>query len=45
MSLGYAQKLSYREDVGTVGMAEFFDSAEVLDRKVKYVVYLFSSIC
>ncbi|KMZ61493.1 NAD-dependent deacetylase 1 [Zostera marina] len=35
MSLGYAQKLSYREDVGTVGMTEFFDSTEVLDRKIE----------
>ncbi|KAK9285450.1 hypothetical protein L1049_024643 [Liquidambar formosana] len=25
MSLGYAEKLSYREDVGTVGMSEIFD--------------------
>ena len=35
MSLGYAEKLSYREDVGTVGMSEIFDPPEVLEEKVK----------
>lgn len=34
MSLGYAQKLSYKEDVGTVGMSEIFDPPRVLQRKV-----------
>ncbi|KAF5948525.1 hypothetical protein HYC85_014482 [Camellia sinensis] len=29
MSLGYAEKLSYREDVGTVGMSEIFDSPHI----------------
>lgn len=34
MSLGYAEKLSYIEDVGKVGMAEYFDSARILQEKV-----------
>ena len=34
MSLGYAEKLSYREDVGTVGMSEIFDPPDVLQQKV-----------
>lgn len=34
MSLGYAEKLSFRADVGTVGMPELFDSNAVLDSKV-----------
>nr|XP_043628763.1 NAD-dependent protein deacetylase SRT1-like [Erigeron canadensis] len=34
MSLGYAEKLSYKEDVGDVGMSEFFDSPEVLQKKI-----------
>jgi hypothetical protein len=34
MSLGYAQKLSYKEDVGAVGMPEIFDSPCVLESKV-----------
>ncbi|XP_010536736.1 PREDICTED: NAD-dependent protein deacetylase SRT1 [Tarenaya hassleriana] len=35
MSLGYAEKLSYIEDVGQVGMAEFFDSSHVLQYKIE----------
>ena len=35
MSLGYAQKLSYKEDVGTVGMSEIFDPPHVLQEKVR----------
>ncbi|PWA79991.1 sirtuin family, DHS-like NAD/FAD-binding domain protein [Artemisia annua] len=35
MSLGYAEKLSYKEDVGDVGMSEFFDSPNVLERKIQ----------
>ncbi|XAR68250.1 hypothetical protein NMG60_11003319 [Bertholletia excelsa] len=35
MSLGYAEKLSYKEDVGTVGMSEIFDSPQVLKRKIE----------
>ncbi|KAJ1702413.1 hypothetical protein LUZ63_002192 [Rhynchospora breviuscula] len=35
MSLGYAQKLSYKEDVGTVGMPEIFDSPRALDSKIE----------
>ncbi|WVZ84031.1 hypothetical protein U9M48_031110 [Paspalum notatum var. saurae] len=33
MSLGYAEKLSYREDVGAVGMPEMFDPPEVVQDK------------
>lgn len=39
MSLGYAEKLSYREDVGTVGMPEKFDSPKLLQGKVDYFAY------
>ncbi|KAK1310380.1 NAD-dependent protein deacetylase SRT1 [Acorus calamus] len=35
MSLGYAQKLSYREDVGTVGMSEVFDPPHILQGKIQ----------
>eukprot|EP00268_Persea_americana_P049846 TRINITY_DN5373_c0_g2_i2.p1 TRINITY_DN5373_c0_g2~~TRINITY_DN5373_c0_g2_i2.p1 ORF type:complete len:340 (-),score=69.05 TRINITY_DN5373_c0_g2_i2:67-1086(-) len=35
MSLGYAEKLSYREDVGTVGMTEVFDPPNILQRKIE----------
>lgn len=35
MSLGYAEKLSYIEDVGNVGMDEFFDPPHVLQEKVR----------
>ncbi|XP_076940267.1 NAD-dependent protein deacetylase SRT1-like [Bidens hawaiensis] len=35
MSLGYAQKLSYKEDVGDVGMSEFFDTQHLLQLKIK----------
>lgn len=34
MSLGYAEKLSYIEDVGKVGMKEHFDPPRVLHQKV-----------
>lgn len=34
MSLGYAEKLSYIEDVGKVGMTEHFDPPHVLQEKV-----------
>ncbi|KAJ8628285.1 hypothetical protein MRB53_021592 [Persea americana] len=33
MSLIYAEKLSYREDVGTVGMTEIFEPLYILQRK------------
>lgn len=36
MSLGYAEKLSYREDVGTVGMPEIFDTPELIQNKVNF---------
>ncbi|KAI3702660.1 hypothetical protein L6452_28408 [Arctium lappa] len=35
MSLGYAEKLSYKEDVGAVGMSEVFDPPDVLQQKIK----------
>lgn len=35
MSLGYAEKLSYIEDVGKVGMTEFFDPPHVLQEKIE----------
>lgn len=34
MSLGYAEKLSYREDVGSVGMSEIFDPPHLLQQKI-----------
>ncbi|XP_071730063.1 NAD-dependent protein deacetylase SRT1-like [Rutidosis leptorrhynchoides] len=40
MSLGYAEKLSYKEDVGDVGMSEFFDSPELLQQKIKQLAKL-----
>jgi mono-ADP-ribosyltransferase sirtuin 6 len=35
MSLGYAEKLSYKEDVGKVGMPELFDSSDSVQSKVR----------
>ncbi|KAK3199990.1 hypothetical protein Dsin_023405 [Dipteronia sinensis] len=35
MSLGYAEKLSFIEDVGNVGMTEFFDPPKVLLEKIE----------
>ncbi|XP_050220215.1 NAD-dependent protein deacetylase SRT1 [Mercurialis annua] len=35
MSLGYAEKLSFIEDVGNVGMKEFFDSSNLLQDKIE----------
>ncbi|GJN27942.1 hypothetical protein PR202_gb16010 [Eleusine coracana subsp. coracana] len=35
MSLGYAKKLSYREEIGEVGMPEIFDSSEILQNKIE----------
>ncbi|KAJ4725289.1 NAD-dependent protein like [Melia azedarach] len=40
MSLGYAEKLSYIEDVGNVGMTEFFDSPQVLQEKIEQLAKL-----
>ncbi|KAL9453869.1 hypothetical protein AB3S75_009470 [Citrus x aurantiifolia] len=34
MPLGYAEKLSYREDVGSVGMSEIFDPPHLLQQKI-----------
>ncbi|KAL0306253.1 UNVERIFIED_CONTAM: NAD-dependent protein deacetylase SRT1 [Sesamum radiatum] len=41
MSLGYAEKLSVIEDVGNVGMAEYFDPPHVLQEKVEILVPLY----
>ncbi|KAL2245220.1 UNVERIFIED_CONTAM: NAD-dependent protein deacetylase SRT1 [Sesamum indicum] len=38
MSLGYAEKLSVIEDVGNVGMAEYFDPPHVFQEKSKHLV-------
>lgn len=35
MSLGYAEKLSYIEDVGKVGMSEIFEPLHVLQEKIE----------
>lgn len=45
MSLGYAEKLSFIDDVGKVGMAEFFDQPHVLQEKVGilYFIFIFSN--
>ncbi|XP_010252773.1 PREDICTED: NAD-dependent protein deacetylase SRT1 isoform X1 [Nelumbo nucifera] len=40
MSLGYAEKLSYREDVGTVGMSEIFDPPDLLQQKIEELAML-----
>ncbi|KAL7088095.1 hypothetical protein ACP275_13G108200 [Erythranthe tilingii] len=40
MSLGYAEKLSVIEDVGNVGMTEFFDPPHVLQQKVEELAML-----
>lgn len=40
MSLGYAQKLSYREDVGVVGMSEVFDTPAVLQSKIEQLALM-----
>uniref|UniRef100_A0A1D1Z5L9 NAD-dependent protein deacetylase SRT1 n=1 Tax=Anthurium amnicola TaxID=1678845 RepID=A0A1D1Z5L9_9ARAE len=40
MSLGYAEKLSHREDVGTVGMSEIFDSPDVMQGKIEELAAL-----
>lgn len=45
MSLGYAEKLSYIEDVGKVGMAEYFDSPRILQEKVGLSVFHSHSCC
>lgn len=41
MSLGYAEKLSFIEDVGNVGMAEHFDPSHVLREKVGLFVSVY----
>lgn len=51
MSLGYAEKLSFIEDVGNVGMTEHFDPSTILREKVGPLLlhspswYYFSSYC
>jgi mono-ADP-ribosyltransferase sirtuin 6 len=45
MSLGYAEKLSYREDVGNVGMPEIFDSPELLHKKIEELAVMVREVC
>ncbi|KAM4071290.1 hypothetical protein ACB094_11G051100 [Castanea mollissima] len=40
MSLGFAEKLSYKENVGSVGMSEIFDPPHVLQQKIENLVAL-----
>ncbi|CAK9151862.1 unnamed protein product [Ilex paraguariensis] len=40
MSLGYAEKLSHREDVGTVGMSEIFDPPRVLQQNIEQLALM-----
>lgn len=40
MSLGYAEKLSYKEDIGKVGMVENFDSSLILHQKITQLASL-----
>ncbi|KAL8142167.1 hypothetical protein V2J09_015199 [Rumex salicifolius] len=40
MSLGYAEKLSYIEDVGNVGMTEFFDPSHILRNKIEQLAMM-----
>eukprot|EP01018_Ginkgo_biloba_P023113 Gb_02893 [translate_table: standard] len=40
MSLGYAEKLSYREDLGNVGMSELFDPPNLLQSKIEELAKL-----
>ncbi|CAM0907738.1 unnamed protein product [Alopecurus aequalis] len=40
MSLGYAEKLSYREELGTVGMPEMFDSPKLLQGKIEELAFM-----
>ncbi|GFP99893.1 NAD-dependent protein deacetylase srt1 [Phtheirospermum japonicum] len=40
MSLGYAEKLSVIEDVGNVGMTEFFDPPHVLQEKIEQLAMM-----
>jgi len=43
MSLGYAEKLSYRDDLGgKLGAPEYFDPPEEVDRKVTRLAQLVS---
>ena len=43
MSLGYAEKLSFIEDAGNVGMTEFFDPSHLLQDKVKFLTPFYGS--
>ncbi|KAL8158619.1 hypothetical protein V2J09_000156 [Rumex salicifolius] len=40
MSLGYAEKLSFKEDVGTLGMSEIFDPPVILQQKIEQLAGL-----
>ena len=45
MSLGYAEKLSYREDLGgQLGSPEIFDSPEELGRKITELIAMVSCL-
>ncbi|XP_043810907.1 NAD-dependent protein deacetylase SRT1 isoform X5 [Manihot esculenta] len=44
MSLGYAEKLSFIEDVGKVGMTEFFDSSYVLQEKIERLAKMIQKV-
>eukprot|EP00892_Ulva_mutabilis_P007832 jgi/Ulvmu1/5420/UM022_0215.1 len=43
MSLGYAEKLSYRDDVGAVGQKEYVDDGEVVEVKCQELAQLLMS--
>jgi hypothetical protein len=45
MSLGYAEKLSYREDIGAVGQKELLDSAEEIEAKICELASLVQLVC
>ncbi|XP_024541959.1 NAD-dependent protein deacetylase SRT1-like [Selaginella moellendorffii] len=40
MALGYAEKLSFKADVGKLGMPELFDPAQDVDRKIAQLAQL-----
>jgi len=40
MSLGYAEKLSYRDDVGAVGQKEFLDEDQAVNAKCRELAEL-----
>lgn len=44
MSLGYAEKLSFIEDVGKVGMSEIFDPPQVLQEKIERLALMIQKV-